>query len=312
MSTRRPAADAWSSGGDGMHSVHSINIQIGVCFGAGPFLGQRRLPAAVPRQHRCAAHVADLRRMKSPRESVSFIAPLSVRVAQASSPASGRWERPRLLGKGAPLVPLRRRPQARVHAALRLRCVEGTDSLKGIQVDCEQKMEKTIVSLRNNLAAIRTSRASPALLNRIQVKYYGVDTPLLQLASISTPSSTALQIEPYDKSCLGDIERAIAESDLGLTPSNDGNVIRLNVPPLTEERRKQLVKAAKEMAEESRVALRNIRRTGVDAVKKLEKGSEISKDLSADAQDELTKMIKRFEAKVDEIMRAKEKDIMTV
>jgi ribosome recycling factor len=200
----------------------------------------------------------------------------------------------------------------RTGAVARLRCVEGIDSLKGIRTDCELKMDKTIESLRNNLAAIRTGRASSSLLNRIQVKYYGVDTPLLQLAGVTTPSSTVIQIEPYDKSCMPEIERAIAESELGLTPANDGNVIRLNIPPLTEERRKQLVKTAREMAEESRIALRNIRRTGVDAVKKLEKTSDISKDLSADAQEELTKLIKRYETKVDDIIKAKEKEIMTV
>lgn len=228
----------------------------------------------------------------------SLSRPVCLNVAGGCYAAQVRW--------------LRCRRRCRVGAAAQLRCVEGVDSLKGIRIDCEQKMDKSLESLRNNLASIRTGRASTSLLNRIQVKYYGVETPLLQLAGVTTPSSTIIQIEPYDKSCVPDIERAIAESDLGLTPASDGNVIRLNIPPLTEERRKQLVKAAKEMAEESRVALRNIRRAGVDAVKKLEKSSDISKDLSADAQEELTKLIKRYEAKVDDIIKAKEKEIMTV
>ena len=186
------------------------------------------------------------------------------------------------------------------------------DPVRPIRADADAKMQKTLDSLRTNLATIRAGRAASSILDRVIVNYHGFETPLPQLASISTPSTNLIQIEPYDKSSIVEIEKAIVKSNLGLTPSTDGNLIRITMPPMTEERRRQLVKVAKEMAEDARVALRNIRRTAVDAVKKREKASDLSKDQSADAQDELTKMVKKYEGKVDEMMKVKEKEITTV
>eukprot|EP00549_Striatella_unipunctata_P026202 CAMPEP_0118721312 /NCGR_PEP_ID=MMETSP0800-20121206/30644_1 /TAXON_ID=210618 ORGANISM="Striatella unipunctata, Strain CCMP2910" /NCGR_SAMPLE_ID=MMETSP0800 /ASSEMBLY_ACC=CAM_ASM_000638 /LENGTH=138 /DNA_ID=CAMNT_0006629145 /DNA_START=347 /DNA_END=763 /DNA_ORIENTATION=+ len=137
-------------------------------------------------------------------------------------------------------------------------------------------------------------------------------TPLNQMATVSVPSAQQLTVQPYDKSTLGDIEQALVESDLGITPSNDGNIIRLNIPSLTEERRKQLLKQCKAMGEEGKVAIRNVRRDGVDNIKKLEKKSEIGKDESLDGQDEMQKLTDKMVKEIDAIVAKKEKDVMTV
>ncbi|MGK7872574.1 MAG: ribosome recycling factor [Xenococcaceae cyanobacterium] len=178
--------------------------------------------------------------------------------------------------------------------------------------DIKSHMQKTIEATQRSLNTIRTGRANAALLDRIMVEYYGSETPLKSIATISTPDSTTIAIQPYDKNSMAQIEKAISLSDIGLTPNNDGQVIRLNIPPLTSERRKELVKLAGKYAEEGRVAIRNIRRDAVDAVRKQEKKHEISEDELRDLQDEIQKITNRFITKVDEVLAAKEKDITTV
>lgn len=172
-------------------------------------------------------------------------------------------------------------------------------------------MEKAIGALKRDLATLRAGKASPALLDRVQVEYYGAQTPLNQLANINTPDSRTLMIQPWDKSSLGAIEKAILKSDLGLTPSNDGLSIRISVPPLTEERRAELVKNSKKFGEEAKVAIRNIRRDANDDVKKLEK-TDISEDESRRHQDDIQKTTDKFIAEVEKVLAAKEKEIMEV
>ena len=178
--------------------------------------------------------------------------------------------------------------------------------------DLKANMQKTIEATQRSFNTIRTGRASTSLLDRITVEYYGADTPLNALANISTPDSTTIMIQPYDKGSMAQIEKAISMSDLGLTPNNDGTNIRLNIPPLTKERRKDLVKMAGKLAEEGKVALRNIRRDAIDAVRKEEKSSEISEDESRDLQDEIQKVTDSYTKKIEDLLAAKEKDITTV
>ncbi|MBD1917606.1 MULTISPECIES: ribosome recycling factor [Cyanophyceae] len=185
-------------------------------------------------------------------------------------------------------------------------------SVDDILLETEDQMQKSIKATQNNFNTIRTGRANASLLDRIEIDYYGAQTPLKQMANISIPDSTTLTIQPYDASSLTTIEKAISLSDVGLTPNNDGRVIRLNIPPLTSERRKEFVKTAGKVAEEGRVSIRNQRRNGIDAVKKLEKASDISEDESRDAQDEIQKLTDKYIAQLDEALAAKEKDIMTV
>jgi len=180
-----------------------------------------------------------------------------------------------------------------------------------IKKHAEERMEKAIQALKRDLATLRAGRATPALLDRIQVEYYGSPTPLNQLANINTPDSRTLMIQPWDKSSLSDIERAIMKSDLGLTPANDGMNIRLSIPPLTEERRVELVKMTKKFGEESKVAIRNIRRDANDDIKKLEK-TDISEDESRRHQEDVQKMTDKYIAEVDKVLAAKEKEIMEV
>ncbi|CAH1211178.1 MULTISPECIES: ribosome recycling factor [Paenibacillus] len=182
---------------------------------------------------------------------------------------------------------------------------------QAVKKSAEERMEKAIQALRRDLATLRAGRASSALLDRIQVEYYGAMTPLNQLANISTPDSRTLMIQPWDKSSMSDIERAIMKSDLGLTPANDGSMIRLSIPPLTEERRAELVKLTKKFGEESKVAIRNIRRDANDDIKKMEK-SDISEDESRRHQDDIQKSTDKFIAEVDKVLAAKEKEIMEV
>lgn len=173
-------------------------------------------------------------------------------------------------------------------------------------------MQKTIEATQRSFNTIRTGRANPALLDRITVEYYGTETPLKQLANISVPDASTIMIQPYDKSSLSTIERSISMSDIGLTPNNDGSVVRLNIPPLTSERRKELVKVAAKYAEEGKVALRNIRRDAVDSVRKQEKASEVSEDESRDLQDNIQKLTDKYVNKIDGLLKEKETDIMTV
>lgn len=173
-------------------------------------------------------------------------------------------------------------------------------------------MQKTIESTQRSFNTIRTGRANASLLDKVMIDYYGSETPLKALANITTPDSTTILIQPYDRGGLAQIEKAISLSDVGLTPNNDGQVVRLNIPPLTTERRKELVKLAGKYAEEGKVAIRNIRRDGVDAIRKEEKNHEVSEDESKDLQEQIQKTTNEYISKIDELLAVKEKDITTV
>lgn len=178
--------------------------------------------------------------------------------------------------------------------------------------ELEDHMQKSVEATQRMFNSIRTGRASASLLDRITVDYYGTETPLRSLANISTPDATTITIQPYDRSSLSQIEKAIQMSDLGLTPNNDGTAVRLNIPPLTTDRRKELVKTVAKLAEEGKVAIRNIRRDAVDAVKKQGKNGELSEDQVKDSQDQIQKLTDKYIAKIESHLAEKEKDIMTV
>ncbi len=178
--------------------------------------------------------------------------------------------------------------------------------------EAESTMQKTVESTQRAFNTIRTGRANASLLDKVLVDYYGSPTPLKSLANISTPDASTILIQPYDRSSLNIVEKAISLSDVGLTPSNDGSLIRLNIPPLTSDRRKELVKLAAKYAEEGRVGIRNIRRDALDSIRKQEKNAEIPEDEARDQQDKLQKLTNRYTAKIDELLAEKEKDITTV
>nr|WP_242072326.1 ribosome recycling factor [Microcoleus sp. FACHB-68] len=173
-------------------------------------------------------------------------------------------------------------------------------------------MQKAVESTQRSFNTIRTGRANASLLDRVTVEYYGTPTSLKSLANISTPDSSTITIQPYDRGSLNTIEKAISLSDVGLTPNNDGSVIRLNIPPLTSDRRKELVKIAAKYAEEGKVSIRNIRRDGVDSTRKQEKNGDITEDESRDLQDKIQKLTDKYIARVEELLAEKEKDITTV
>lgn len=175
-----------------------------------------------------------------------------------------------------------------------------------------ERMAGAIDSLKKEFASIRTGRASLALLDGIMVNYYGSLTPLQQLASLSIPESRQIAIQPWDPKIIPDIEKSIMKSDLGITPVNDGRIIRIHIPPLTEERRKQLVKVVKKKAEEAKVAVRNVRRDTNEEIKKLEKEKHLSEDEVKRFHDEIQKLTDSYIAKVEEILNHKEKEIMEV
>jgi ribosome recycling factor len=174
----------------------------------------------------------------------------------------------------------------------------------------EDKMKKTTASLESGFASLRTGRASAALFDKIRVDYYGEKSPLNQVANISIPEARLIVIQPWDKTLIGEIEKAIRSSELSLNPSNDGKIIRIAVPPLTEQRRKELVKLAKNQAEQSRVAVRNIRREGNDDLKKMLKDSAITEDDEGKGSAELQKLTDSYIGKVNKILEEKEKEIM--
>ena len=178
--------------------------------------------------------------------------------------------------------------------------------------ELESNMQKSVDKTQKDFNTIRTGRANASLLDKIMIDYYGAETPLKSLAGISTPDATTLLIQPFDKSSLTQIEKAISMSDLGLTPNNDGNVIRLNIPPLTAERRQEFVKLVGKYAEEGKVAIRNLRRDAIDKVKKQEKNSEISEDQSRDLQDDIQKVTNKYVAKIDDILGVKEKELTNI
>lgn len=182
---------------------------------------------------------------------------------------------------------------------------------QAIKKNAEERMGKAIDALKRDLATLRAGRASASLLDRIQVEYYGAPTPVNQLANINTPDSRTLMIQPWDKTSLGAIEKAIMKSDLGLNPANDGMQIRLSIPPLTEERRLELVKSMKKFGEDAKVAIRNIRRDANDDIKKLEK-ADISEDESRRHQEDIQKSTDKYIAEVEKVLTAKEKEIMEV
>jgi ribosome recycling factor len=186
------------------------------------------------------------------------------------------------------------------------------DSLDAVYRETETKMTKAVEATRNEFAAIRTGRASPALLDRIQVEVYGSTVPLKQAAGVSSPDGRSLQISAYDKSAVAAIRKAIETSDLGLTPNVDGQIIRLSIPPLTEERRKDLVKVVRKKAEDGKVAVRNIRHKATDEVKALLKAGTITEDDNKRAADHVQKLTDRFIKSIDEIVVHKEKEIMEV
>lgn len=184
--------------------------------------------------------------------------------------------------------------------------------INDVIADAIDRMEKAVEALRTDLRSIRTGRASPALLDRIMVDYYNMPTPLQQLASISVPEAQMLLIRPYSPSDLSAIEKAIAKSDLGLTPNNDGQQIRLIIPPLTEERRRDLTKTVNKRAEEARVAIRNIRRDAIHDLREMQKESMISEDDLHRAQDRIQDKTNEFIKQVDEVAREKDEEIMTL
>jgi ribosome recycling factor len=178
--------------------------------------------------------------------------------------------------------------------------------------DGRDRMAKSVEAMRHEFGSVRTGRASPALLDRIVVDYYGASTSLKQLATISTPEARLLSVQPYDKSSIKAIERAILESDVGLTPSNDGNVIRLSIPELTEERRRQLVKVVRHIAEEGRVAIRNIRRDVMHDLRELRDAGDAGSDEEHRAESELQKVTDTKIAELDELLAHKEAEILEV
>lgn len=178
--------------------------------------------------------------------------------------------------------------------------------------DGKTRMEDVIAATKRTFSGVRTGRANPALLDRIMVSYYGTPTPLNQMASVSVPEPRLLVVTPWDKNSIKDVEKAILMSDLGLVPNNDGTVIRMAIPILTEERRKELVRLVRKDAEEHRVAVRNIRRELNDAVKKLEKSSDVSEDESHRVQSDIQDQTDEFIGRIDELLKAKEKEIMEV
>ncbi|MHB9093682.1 MAG: ribosome recycling factor [Eubacteriales bacterium] len=184
--------------------------------------------------------------------------------------------------------------------------------MKEVVGEAEEKMKKAIEVLRKDFASMRAGRATPSLLDKVMVDYYGTPTPINQMAKISVPEPRLLVIQPWDKSGMAAIEKAIQKSDLGLNPSNDGIVIRLAIPQLTQERRNELVKVAKKKAEETRVALRNIRRDANEHLKALEKEKQVSEDDEKRAQDDVQKMTDKYVKEVEHVLEHKEQEIMEV
>ena len=178
--------------------------------------------------------------------------------------------------------------------------------------ELEEKMQKTLSVFKENLSEIRAGRANPAILNKISVEYYGVPTPINQVAGISVPEARLIVIQPWDASVLKEIEKAIIASDIGLNPNNDGKVIRLNFPELTEERRKDLVKDIKKIAEEARVSVRSIRRDGIESARTALKNSEITEDEKADREEDIQKLTDKYIEQIDKALEDKEKEIMNI
>lgn len=183
---------------------------------------------------------------------------------------------------------------------------------KTIIANCEEKMLKTIESLKKDFSNIRTGKANPNILNSVMVSYYGVATPVSQVGSVSVPDPQSIVVKPWDKSILKDIEKAIQTAGLGFNPQNDGEVIRIPIPPLNEQTRKDLVKQAKKVAEENKVAIRNVRRDAMEQLKKLEKDSVISEDELKRYSDQVQKLTDKYIENIDKLAKEKEQDIMSI
>ncbi|MFZ4615707.1 MAG: ribosome recycling factor [Rectinemataceae bacterium] len=181
-----------------------------------------------------------------------------------------------------------------------------------VKAVCEEKMKKAIVALREDFNGLRTGRASPALLDRIKVDYYGEKTPLSQVATVSVPEARLIVVQPWDRSLIGEIEKALQRSELALNPSNDGKVIRIAIPPLTEERRKELAKMARHMAEQSRVSVRNVRRDGLEDLKKQLAAGGVPEDSIKKEEDELQKLTDANISAIGKVLEEKEKEILEV
>jgi len=186
------------------------------------------------------------------------------------------------------------------------------NSVKDVEASIRSRMEKAVSDLQHEMASIRTGRASLGILDHIRVDYYGTPTPLNQIANLHVPEPSLISIQPWDVSQIGPIERAIRISDLGLNPANDGKIIRLPIPPLTEERRKELVKRLHGVAEDHRVAVRNVRRDGNEAVKKLLKDKKITEDDEKRAHDDIQKLTDSYMQKIDQASKSKEKEILEI
>ncbi|MFP4490186.1 MAG: ribosome recycling factor [Spirochaetaceae bacterium] len=184
--------------------------------------------------------------------------------------------------------------------------------MKEIIKDAEERMKKSVATLKDEFNSMRTGRASTSLFDKIKVNYYGQPTPLNQAATISAPEARLIVIQPWDKSLLGEIEKAIQKSELSVNPNNDGKVIRINIPPLTEDRRKELVKVAKNTAEQSKVAIRNIRRDANEELKKRQKSGDISEDDEKRDTDEIQKLTDKYTEEIDTLLQSKEQEIMEV
>ncbi len=187
-----------------------------------------------------------------------------------------------------------------------------SEMIDELLADAKERMQKSVDSTRNELATVRTGRASPHLLDRLDIDYYGAQTPLKQLAQVAATDARMLTVTPYDKSSIGTIEKAVMESDLGLTPSNDGNVIRLQIPELTEERRKELVKVVHNVAEEGRIAVRNIRRDVMQDLRELKKEGEAGSDDEHHGETDLQKHTDGAIGEIDSLLKGKEEEIMEV
>jgi len=181
-----------------------------------------------------------------------------------------------------------------------------------IKDETKEKMEKSLETLKQHFKKIRTGRASVDMLDGIKVNYYGTPTLLNQVGNVSTPDAKTIVVQPWEKNLIGEIEKAILASNLGITPQNDGNVVRLSVPAITEQRRKELAKECKVMCEDIKVAIRNVRKDSNEQIKKAEKNKELSEDLSKDAQNEIQKITDSYIAKADELLAVKEKEVLSV
>jgi len=184
--------------------------------------------------------------------------------------------------------------------------------IKNIIDDAKDRMEKSLNSIQSELSTVRTGRASPSLLDSVRVDYYGSNVPLKQVANIAVPEPRMLTVHPWDRSMLSPIEKAIMKADIGITPNNDGHIIRLPIPALTEERRKELVKLVHKLGEDGKIAIRNIRRDALNALKKAQKDKEISEDEESNAGIDIQELTDKYIQKIDDIIHSKEKEVMEV